>query len=510
VTAQYVETRHVALDELSPYPGNAKRGDVPTILASLRRNGQYRSLVVRAVEHGPLIVLAGNHTKLAFEAHGAGRCEYADARGRDRCALCADPTWDGRTARCEIIRCDDAEARRINLVDNRSAENGDYDHASLAALLRAADADEGLGGTGYTEDDLAALLADENGPGGGLGGIKDENRPSLADRFLVPPFDVLDARQGWWRERKRQWLSLGMRSGSGRDGRLAFQKWAQIDPEYYPKKKAVEQRLGHTITAAEFEAGYYQPPEEEFATGTSIFDPVLSELAYRWFSPPAGIVVDPFAGGSVRGLIAGILGRHYRGNDLSATQVESNREQRDDFASRRLLAADPQWTVGDSADWVDTLPRDSADLLFTCPPYYDLEQYSDNPADLSTMSYDDFDAAYARILAGAARALRPNRFAVIVTGDARDGRGALHDLRGSTIRAAHAAGLTYATGAVLLTPVGSIATTAARGFRLGRALARTHQDVLVFCKGNRPEAAKACGEVDVHLPDEVERNFDVR
>ena len=31
-------------------------------------------------------------------------------------------------------------------------------------------------------------------------------------------------------------------------------------------------------------------------TGTSIFDPVLCELAYRWFCPPGGLVLDPSRG----------------------------------------------------------------------------------------------------------------------------------------------------------------------------------------------------------------------
>src|SRR3546814_12921166 len=68
--AQYVTTRDVPLDELTPFPGNAKRGDVDQIRASLRRNGQYRSLVVREIPNGPLIVLAGNHTMQALTAEG--------------------------------------------------------------------------------------------------------------------------------------------------------------------------------------------------------------------------------------------------------------------------------------------------------------------------------------------------------------------------------------------------------------------------------------------------------
>lgn len=131
-TAAYVLTRDVPLDELTPFPGNAKRGDVDAIRSSLRRNGQYRSLIVREVPDGPLIVLAGNHTLQALTAEGH------------------------TTARCELITCDDATARRINLADNRTAELGTYDNDALAELLSYLDDD--YEGTGYTQRDIDALL----------------------------------------------------------------------------------------------------------------------------------------------------------------------------------------------------------------------------------------------------------------------------------------------------------------------------------------------------------------
>jgi site-specific DNA-methyltransferase (adenine-specific) len=131
-TATYVRTADIPLDELTPFPGNAKRGDVDTIRKSLRRNGQYRSLVVREIPNGPLIVLAGNHTMQALTAEGH------------------------QTARCEIVLCDDDTARRINLADNRTAELGEYDNDALAELLSYLDGD--YDGTGYTDDDVNALI----------------------------------------------------------------------------------------------------------------------------------------------------------------------------------------------------------------------------------------------------------------------------------------------------------------------------------------------------------------
>jgi DNA modification methylase len=159
------------------------------------------------------------------------------------------------------------------------------------------------------------------------------------------------------------------------------------------------------------------------------------------------------------------------------------------------------WTADDGRKWAAGLPEHSFDLMLTCPPYYDLERYSDDPADLSAMSPGDFNASWTDMLADCGRALRPDRFAVIVTGDTRGrGGGAVRDLRGVTIRAAAAAGLEYCNGAVLLTPIGSVPYAAARLFTGTRGLGRCHQDVLVFCKGDRGAAAQALGEVAVELP----------
>lgn len=194
--ATYVETRTVPLDELTPYPGNAKLHDLPTIAASLARNGQYRPLVVREIEHGPLIVLAGNGTLQAMVEHGPGKCpaqqtyEAADDKTRESlrpCALCHDSTWNA-TARCEIHHCDDATARRINLVDNRAGELAGYDNDALAAPFTDLDTPD-LDGTGYTQADIDLLtasppsldaLADEYGEP-----ADDDLWPTL--KFRVPP-----------------------------------------------------------------------------------------------------------------------------------------------------------------------------------------------------------------------------------------------------------------------------------------------------------------------------------
>lgn len=44
---------------------------------------------------------------------------------------------------------------------------------------------------------------------------------ALAAKFLIPPFSVLNAREGWWQQRKAQWIALGIKSELGRGGGAA-------------------------------------------------------------------------------------------------------------------------------------------------------------------------------------------------------------------------------------------------------------------------------------------------
>jgi DNA modification methylase len=225
-------------------------------------------------------------------------------------------------------------------------------------------------------------------------------------------------------------------------------------------------------------------------TGTSIFDPVLCELAYKWFCPPGGVILDPFAGGSVRGVVASILGLHYHGCELRGEQVEANRAQLNICGSPA-----PVWYQGDSQD-IRSIAPVAADFIFSCPPYADLEVYSDDPRDLSTMAYDQFRAAYRRIIAETCALLKPDRFACFVVGEARDKRGNYYNFVGDTVTAFLDAGLNFYNEAVLITAVGSLPVRVNKQFAASRKIGKTHQNVLVFVKGDGKRAAKAIGAAE--------------
>ncbi len=378
--------------------------------------------------------------------------------------------------------------------------------------------------------------------------VRGAGKATLRERFLLPPFSVLDARQGYWQDRKRAWLELGIESELGRGVNLGDVSAAVAgitDPaevEKWNEARRIKKRLDDGLLgiskqarshyrgteANTFNSGRPGDLQQRFQvnaqgttmqpgrngrtgsgacedgtevhpqSGTSIFDPVLCELAYRWFSPKGGSVLDPFAGGSVRGIMAAQLGRSYTGVDLREEQVEANYQQ----AERICPTGDVQWIVGDSTDIQHLTTYDEPnrrfDFLFSCPPYADLERYSDDPRDLSTMEYRDFLQAYRTIIQRSCFLLKDDRFACFVVGDIRDRKtGSYRNFVGDTITAFLEAGLTLYNEAILVTAVGSLAIRVGAQFRGYRKLGKAHQNVLVFLKGDAGRASDACGDVDV-------------
>lgn len=144
----------------------------------------------------------------------------------------------------------------------------------------------------------------------------------LRDKFIEPPFSVIDTKKGEWQVRKNLWKRKGIRSEIGRDSAVI-----------------------HMDTTAK---------EKNQIEYVSIFDPALCEVIYKWFCPENGTILDPFAGGSVRGIVANYLGYNYTGIDIRQEQIDSNREQ-----AQEILDVDkqPNYYVGDSNKVLDKIVR---------------------------------------------------------------------------------------------------------------------------------------------------------
>jgi tRNA G10 N-methylase Trm11 len=327
----------------------------------------------------------------------------------------------------------------------------------------------------------------------------------LVDDFIIPPFSVLNTRTKEWVERRKQWMDFGIKSELGRDDSLTFAKTSQ-PPIYYQTKNYLSEQLGRKPTHEEIIEELHNKGIEE-QKSVSIFDPVLTEISYRWFNVKHGRILDPFAGGSVRGIVATKLGMPYVGNDLRTEQILADRQNAKeclyDFDSGKL----PQYTTGDSRQIDEILKIENIpaqfDMIFSCPPYADLEVYSDSPNDLSNMDYRQFIAAYRTIIEKSCKMLKENRFAVFVVGDIRDKKGIYRNFVGDTIKAFTDCGLLYYNHLILVNQINSLAIRIRRQFQASRKAGKTHQNVLAFYKGE-PEQMSAMFE-QINLKKAIEQ-----
>jgi len=263
---------------------------------------------------------------------------------------------------------------------------------------------------------------------------------SLAERFVIPPFSVFDARQGYWQERKRLWISRGIKSeiGRGTDGDgttrgLVFASSAQ-PPSVYKKKNEYEAKVGRVLTWEEF---YEIDPGAWEQTGTSIFDPVLCEVMYSWFCPPGGAVLDPFAGHNSRMEFTVMEGRHYIGYDVSQQFMEYNRsivgELREETGMNITLYEANSEVMGYTMD-------EMGDFTITSPPYWDLEFYGDEAEQLGYKKpYPEFLDGLQKVAFQNFRVLRPGAFCVWIVNDFRK-RGQFYSFHTDTLELLQQAG----------------------------------------------------------------------
>jgi len=294
-----------------------------------------------------------------------------------------------------------------------------------------------------------------------LFGEEITNSLSLADKYLLAPTTILNKRDPKWSALKRKWLKLGIKSELGRDtvSKNYTSGRSTNDYSYMANSKFKAVGLSHT---------------------TSIFDPVICEIIYKWFCPDNGLILDPFAGGSVRGIVANYLGYKYTGIELREEQCISNRQQAIDILE---VTNQPQWYCGDSEQVLSDKWNIEFDLLFSCPPYMNLEVYSDLPDDLSNMNDEGFIAKYNSIINKSCELLKKGGYAVFVVGDLRDKKGYYKDFTGITKKAFIDCGMKLYNELILIEPVGTKAMTMERGFKNGK-LAKVHQNVYIFFKPN--------------------------
>ena len=351
------------------------------------------------------------------------------------------------------------QIQAFRLADNKTAELAEWDFEALEkelAELTAFDVDMSL--FGFDDSIFDEVMPVDNYD------IPEEEKGSLTEKFVVPPFSVLDSQRGYWTERKRLWRE-----------KIRDNAEARADAKVLK------------IFNSETYTGFGNLNE------VSLLDPVLSEIIVKWFAPArsGSKCFDVFAGDTVFGFVSSYLGNSFTGIELRQEQADFNNARCKEFDLQARYICD------DGRNVLQHIEESSQDLLFSCPPYFDLEVYSNDERDASNQStYADFFGVLDTAFSNAIKCLKENRFAVIVVGDVRDKKdGFYYDFCGDIKRCFANNGMKLYNELILLNPIGTAAVRASKYMRT-RKVAKVHQNVLVFYKGDTKAISKHFEVID--------------
>ena len=264
--------------------------------------------------------------------------------------------------------------RELNVRLNKNTGEWDWDelanHFDVSELID----------WGFDDKDLSFFDLD---------GMTDDSHKKLEDSFIIPPFSIFDSKQGYWQNRKKWWNNLIGDKGESREDKLS--------------------NLNNM-------SAMYRP---EMAT-VSILDPVIAEIANKWFGLESCNTFDCFAGDSVFGYVSDYLGNKFTGIEL--------RQEQTDLNNKRLKGTESKYICDDGQNVLKHIKANTQDLLFSCPPYFDLEVYSTLENDASNQKeYKDFIKILDKAFSDSLKCLKNNRFAFIVVGDIRNENGVYYN-----------------------------------------------------------------------------------
>ena len=418
-----LEIHELPVSELVPYANNAKKHpqkQVNEIAESISKFGNCDPIGVWHNEQGEAEIVEGHGRVLALNQLGI---ETAPVIFLDHLT--------------------DEERRIYTHVHNQTTLSSDFDYDALIADMDNLNADwEAFGFEEYAYKDSSLFEHPDDYTG--------EHR-MLQDDFVIPPFSVLDTRQGYWRNRAQAWEKITgnlSESRSNSDGKGMFTRGGTTN------------KLMMSVSGA-----------------TSNFDPVLAEVMYRWFCPKGGKILDPFGGEQTKGVVAGVLGYRYKAVELRQEQVDIDVEATKAYSGI-------EYVCGDSANLDTLIDEDDFDMCFTSPPYYDLEIYSDDEGDMSAFgTYDEFMALYEAIFSKCYAKMADGSFLVIKVGEIRDDSGKYRGFVPDTVAAMQRIGFAFYNEMILVNAIATAAVRARRSMAT-RKVVKTHQNVLVFYKGD--------------------------
>lgn len=217
----------------------------------------------------------------------------------------------------------------------------------------------------------------------------------------INPTNLWNSAKGEWIAEKRKWNELIDNAGM----------IAEVANPTYASREGCWQKGGGL---AKFATG------ESLNDGASVLDPFVCELILKLFMPKNGkSVYNPFGGGVQMGFISGFYDYSYLATEIRQNQCDAN---------NAICAAyqmnDVRWMLHDSSTYFDESKK--FDLIFSCPPYYLVEDYRDYDGvkpekELNGLgSYEEFRNMLFKGYENAIKMLNDNCFFAIMVGDSRD------------------------------------------------------------------------------------------
>lgn len=211
-----------------------------------------------------------------------------------------------------------------------------------------------------------------------------------------------------------------------------------------------------------------------FMNHASIFNPNLAQMILSAYCPKEAMIYDPFAGGGTRGIISSAMGHAYFGLELREDEVKRIEKK------KISLGKDFGIKCGDATEC--HVREEMFDFSFTCPPYYNLEIYSNDTRDLSNLpTYDCFIDKLKAVLYWTFYSLKKGCLAVWVVGNFRDKHGNLISFNGDVIRLAMSIGFKF-HDEIIFNGASKSSVQRCGQFEANRKSVRIHEYILIFKK----------------------------
>lgn len=206
----------------------------------------------------------------------------------------------------------------------------------------------------------------------------------------------------------------------------------------------------------------------------SVFNPQLAQMILAGYCKPKSKIYDAFGGGGTRGYIATMMGHNYLGIEIRQEEVERIKSNFKDWGCKFEIE------LGDSRNYKPN--ENTYDFSFTCPPYYDLEQYSNMDGDLSNYKiYPEFLSELKKTILNTYNCLKEGSFSVWVIGNFRNKKGNLEHFNGDFVKLAREVGFDM-WDELIWQGASNVALTRCGKFEVNRKSVRMHEYVIILKK----------------------------